>query len=277
MFKVYINSITIFYFTYWLFCCILSKRGVYSMQNTQLFSKDNSKKIFINGMKDGFPIGLAYLAVGFTMGIAVNNAGLSIFQGFFTSLFTYASAGQFAGFNAIQDKASLLEIAIVTIVINARYLLMSCALGQKLAPGTGLRKRLLTGATITDELFSLFIARQGYIDLRYNFGAFSTSVPLWALGTALGTFMGEVLPERVVSALSVALYGMFLAAIIAPTKTNRNVAIVVVSSFLLSFLSQYLPLLSSLDGGHKIILLTLLIAGAAAKLAPVKNMKKEEE
>lgn len=247
------------------------------MQNAKSNISSNSfKAIFLQGAKDGLPIGMAYLAVGFTMGIAASNAGLSIVQGFLTSLFTYASAGQFAGFNAIQEKAPLLEIAIVTIVINARYLLMSCALGQLLRPGTSLKDRLLTGATITDELFSLYIARKGYIDLRYNFGAFSTSVPLWALGTALGTFMGEVLPDRLVSALSVALYGMFLAAIIPPTRKNKAVAMVVVISFVLSFVSQYLHLLKDLDGGHKIILLTLLICSAAAKLAPIKHKQEEE-
>ena len=54
---------------------------------------------------------------------------------------------------------------------------------------------------------------------------------MWAAGTALGIFMGNLLPARIVSALSVALYGMFLAIIVPPAKENRVVLGCVLSAF----------------------------------------------
>ena len=83
------------------------------------------RRIFLNGMRDGVPIGLGYLAVAFSLGIAARNAGLNAFQGFLVSLLNNASAGEYAGFTTIAADASYLEIAVVTLIANARYLLMS--------------------------------------------------------------------------------------------------------------------------------------------------------
>ena len=85
------------------------------------------------GMRDGIPVGLGYLAVAFSLGIAARNAGLNAFQGFLVSLLNNASAGEYAGFTTIAADATYLEIAIVTLIANARYLLMSCSLSQKFA------------------------------------------------------------------------------------------------------------------------------------------------
>ena len=196
------------------------------------------------GMRDGVPIGLGYLAVAFSLGIAARNAGLNAFQGFLVSLLNNASAGEYAGFTTIAADASYLEIAVVTLIANARYLLMSCSLSQKFAPGTPMRHRLLVGYDVTDELFGLAISCDGWLDPYYMYGAILVAAPSWAVGTALGVVVGNLLPARVVSALSVALYGMFLAIIIPPARKNKVVAALVLLSFALSFACGRLPLVS---------------------------------
>ena len=85
------------------------------------------KKEFIKGMQHGIPIGLGYLAVSFSLGVAAKNAGLTAFQGFMASLLNNASAGEYAGFTVIAANASYLEMVLMTLIANARYLLMSCS------------------------------------------------------------------------------------------------------------------------------------------------------
>ena len=181
-------------------------------------------------MRDGVPIALGYFAVSFSLGIAARNAGLTPIQGFFASLFNNASAGEYAAFSLIAAGATYLEVAIITLIANARYLLMSCALAQKFAPGTPFFHRLIIGYDVTDELFGITIARPGYLNPFYTYGAIALAAPAWAMGTALGIIAGNLLPVRVVSALSVALYGMFLAIIIPPARKNRVVAVLVMLS-----------------------------------------------
>ena len=89
--------------------------------------------------------------------------------------------------------------------------------------------------------------------------------------------MGSVLPANVVSALSVGLYGMFLAVIIPPARKSKVLAAVVLISMGASFAFTKLPWISSLSAGTRTILLTLLIAGGAAVLFPVEDEEQAKE
>ncbi len=229
------------------------------------------------GLRDGFPVGLGYFAVSFSLGIAARNAGLTAFQGFLTSLLINASAGEYIGFTLIALNGTYWELALMTMIANARYLLMSCALSQKFSSKTSLIHRLIVGFYITDELFGIAVARPGYLDPYYSYGAILFAAPCWAVGTALGVIVGNMLPLRVVSALSVALYGMFIAIIIPPSRKNRVVAALVLISFTLSYLSRYIPLLSNLSSGTVTIILTVVISAGAALLFPVKNRNEETD
>ena len=233
-----------------------------------------SRKVFCEGMRDGVPIALGYFAVSFSLGIAARNAGLTPIQGFVASLFNNASAGEYAAFSLIAAGATYVEVAIIA---NARYLLMSCALAQRFAPGTPFFHRLIIGYDVTDELFGITIARPGYLNPFYTYGAIALAAPAWAMGTALGIVAGNLLPLRAVSALSVALYGMFLAIIIPPARKNRVVAVLVALSFALSFVCNYLPGIASLSDGTRTILLTVLISCGAAVLFPVPTQAEEAE
>lgn len=235
-----------------------------------------SRRVLYEGMRDGFPIALGYFAVSFSLGIAARNAGLTPMQGFWASLLNNASAGQYAAFTLIAAKASYWEVAVITLIANARYLLMSCALAQRFAPETPFFHRLIVGYDVTDEIFGITIARPGYLNPYYTYGAILLAAPAWAIGTALGIMAGNALPLRIVSALSVALYGMFLAIIIPPARKNRIVAGLVALSFALSFACEYLPGVAVLSSGTRTILLTVLISGAAAVLFPVKQEADNE-
>ncbi|HPF29011.1 MAG TPA: AzlC family ABC transporter permease, partial [Lachnospiraceae bacterium] len=87
---------------------------------------------FRKGMQDGIPIALGYFAVSFTLGIQAKQAGLSALAATIMSLTNNTSAGEFAALGIISAGAPYLELAISQLVINMRYLLMTCALSQKL-------------------------------------------------------------------------------------------------------------------------------------------------
>lgn len=232
---------------------------------------NSHNKVLREGFRDGIPIGLGYLAVSFSLGVAARNAGLSAFQGFLVSLLNNASAGEYAGFTVIAANGAYFEIFLMTLIANARYLLMSCALSQKFSPDTPLIHRIFVGYDVTDEIFGITIARPGMLDPFYSYGAILIAAPAWAGGTALGVIAGNLLPARAVSALSVALFGMFLAVIIPPARKNRVIALFVLISFAASFAATYLPLISQLSGGTRTIILTVLISAIAAILFPVNE------
>ncbi len=111
----------------------------------------------------------------------------------------------------------------MTLIINARYMLMSCALSQKLSPDTPLGVRMLIGFDVTDEVFGIAIAQEGFLNVWYFIGAMCAAIPGWSLGTLFGALAGNVLPVWAMNGFSVMLYGMFLAIIMPEGKKNRVV------------------------------------------------------
>ena len=234
-----------------------------------------SRQALGDGMRDVVPIGLGYFAVSFSLGIAAKNAGLTPFQGFLASLLCNASAGEYAGFTLIAAGATYLELAVVTLIANARYLLMSCAMSQRLDPAMPGFHRPLMAFHITDELFGIAIARPGCLNPFYSYGAVLVAAPCWAVGTALGAIAGGLLPLRLVSAFSVALYGMFLAVIIPAARQSKVIAGLIVLCFGASYGAAHLPAVSQVSGGTRTIILTVVLSAAAALLFP-QNTEEDE-
>lgn len=227
------------------------------------------------GLKDGFPIFLGYLAVSFTFGIAAKNAGISSLQAVLISATNLTSAGQFAALDIIATSSTYFEMAFTQLIINLRYCLMSSALSQKLSQKMPFWHRFIMAFGVTDEIFGVSVSVKDKLNPFYSYGLMSAAIPGWTLGTALGVISGSLLPARFISALSVALYGMFIAIIVPPARKSKLILGIVSVSMLLSYLFTLLPVLSKISSGFRIIILTILIAGASAILFPVNDEEKE--
>ena len=201
---------------------------------------------------------------------------MTAFQATLTSLLVNASAGQYAAFTMMAANSGFLELAIMEAVTNARYILMSCALSQKLPSTAKLWQRMTIGFNVNDEIFGMAIAEPDKLNPYYYFGMMAIAMPGWALGTFLGTSVGNILPASAVSALSVGLYGMFLAVIIPASKKSKIILGVVIVSMAASFAMEVIPFFGFITSGTRPILLTVVIASAAAILFPVKEEAKEE-
>ena len=236
-----------------------------------------NRQALLRGMKAGVPIALGYFAVSFSLGIAAKSVGLTPFQGFLASLLNSASAGEYALFSLIGAGASLIELFFVTLVANGRYLLMSCALGQKFSEDTPLIHRIGVGFYITDEIFSLSITTPGKLNPFLNYGAIAVAVPAWSVGTALGVIAGNILPASLVSALSVALYGMFIACFLPPAKQNRILLCAIPCCFFLSYIAFRMPVIGDLSEGTRAVILTVVIATILAVAFPLKDEAEEAD
>ena len=234
---------------------------------------------FFRGVRDGVPIALGYFAVSFALGIKATEAGISPFFAALMSLLNVTSAGEAAAIALLGVGTTYFEIGFTQLVINIRYLLMSCALSQKLSPKTGFLHRMLIGYGVTDEIFGISAALDEELSPYYSYGAIAVSVPGWTLGTLLGALMGNLLPARVTVALSVALYAMFIAIILPPAKKSRVIAGLVAVSMLASAGLTYLCSVLELTWfteGFRIVALTVVISLAAAILFPVKDKEVAE-
>ena len=237
--------------------------------------RQENRKWFLKGMRHGVPIGLGYFAVAFTLGINAKAIGMTPFQSALMSFTMHASAGEFAAMTVIAAGSGYLEMAITQLVINLRYLLMSCALSQKVPETLSLGHRFLLSYYITDEIFGISSTVDGKLNPWYSYGAASVASPGWVLGTFLGAVVGNILPTNIASAMSVALYGMFLAIIIPPARKHKVIAVIVVVSMLASYgftkLAELLSEYVTISSGMRILILTVVIAGIAAYVRPIEE------
>ena len=192
------------------------------VQNTSGHGYPSTRKGWVlRGLRDGFPICMGYFAVAFALGIEARRVGLSAFQSFLMSTGMVASAGEFAALMLIESHAGVIEMISTCIIVNLRYFLMSCSLSQKLKSSLPSIHRFGVAYCITDEIFGLSSAVPGYLEPLYSYAITFISVAGWSGGTVMGVLVGNILPASAVNALSVSLYGMFLAIIIPPAKENR--------------------------------------------------------
>lgn len=248
---------------------ILQLKTNYNLNSTENIESSSCHSDWLKGMRDGIPIAMGYFAVAFSLGIIASKAGLTWWMGAISSWLTRASAGEYGVYSLAALGASYAEVVGLSLVANMRYLLMSTAITQKFREGTSLLKRMMVASCITDEVFGISIAYPGKLAPSYTFGAMIVSTALWSAGTACGIVAGDVLPSSIVSALSVALYGMFLAIIIPPAKQDKSVLYAVISSFVLGGLCAYMPVIREMSSGTRTIVLTVLIASIVAVLCPV--------
>ena len=228
------------------------------------------KESFFRGVKAGIPIGLGYLSVSFTFGIMAVSYGFHWWQALLISMLTVTSAGQFAGIGTMLYPGQYIEMLVSQLTINVRYSFMSISLSQKTDEKFKGIWRWLFGFMMTDEIFAV-ASTEKEVSRSFFAGLMITPYLGWSLGTLIGALLGNVLPHRLMSALSLAIYGMFVAIVIPGMKESRAVVMVVLLALGLSSLFYYVPVLSQVSSGLAISICAIVAALAGAALFPVKE------
>ena len=217
------------------------------------------KSEFLQGIRHGIPICLGYFSVSAAFGITAVRSGLPLWTAVLISLTNVTSAGQFAGVNLM--------------VAGGSYFLMSLSVSQKVESKMSMKKRLGIAYGITDEIFAVSMQQPRKLTASYMAGLILTPVVGWTLGTFVGGAATQLMPQKLSSAMGIALYGMFIAIIIPPAREQKNVLFTVILAIAASVAFSSLPVLKHLSGGWAIILITILVSGIAAWLFP----RNEEE
>jgi len=230
----------------------------------------NSQNAFRRGVHAGLPIGLGYFSVSLSFGILAVSYGFTWWQAALISALTVTSAGQFAGIHTMLHPGQYLAMVISQLTINVRYSMMAVSLSQKVENGFGKAARWLLGFFITDEIFAV---AAGEKQLTKPFFAGLAVLPWlgWTLGTLAGALAGSILPQSLVSAMCIALYGMFVAIVVPVAKKEKPVLFVVVLAMVFSCLLTWLPGLKEISSGIAVSLCAVAAAAIGAAVFPVKE------
>jgi len=245
------------------------------------------KSLFKLGIKDGYPIGLGYFPLAFTLGIGASNLGLALPTSITMALLSFTGVGQLTTMDLISTHESYIGIFLALLVINLRNIVLSLTMAGKLDPKVGLGKKLFIAMGNTDEIFALTIRKEGKLQGNYLLGVIAIPYFAWFAGIVIGGIAGDILPHQVTVALHMALYGMLIASIVPAVKESKPVMYVAVLSGILSCIFKWANALFTGDSAVDkffsilfsksgvIIIGSLVSAMVVASRFPTK--KKEEE
>lgn len=231
---------------------------------------------FFKGIKDGLPICIGYFAVSFAFGISAVGLGLTWIEALLISMTNLTSAGQLAGVPIIAGGGSIIEMAVSQLVINSRYALMSVSLSQKLGKSIRLPHRFLVSFGNTDEIFAVSMTNKHQVGKKYMYGLILTPWLGWSSGTLLGAIADNILPAIVISALGVAIYGMFVAIVVPEMKKQKPVLFCVLFAVILSCGFEFLPFLKGVPAGFVIIICAVIASAIFAVISPVPAEEGEK-
>ena len=235
---------------------------------------DRENNNFFEGLRDGVPICLGYLSVSFAFGIfAVGTLNMSVLEAVLISMLNVTSAGQLAGAPIIASFGSLWELASTQVIINLRYSLMSVSLSQRLGKSVRLVDRFWIAFCNTDEIFAVSSGKADPVGRKYMLGLILTPYLGWSIGTLIGAAAGNILPPLVVSALGVAIYGMFIAIVVPPCKKSKATLGCVILAMALSCLFSFVSPLNKVSSGFVIIICAVISSLIFALIAPVSDQK----
>lgn len=229
------------------------------------------------GLKDGFPIGLGYLPLAFTLGMNATTGGFNLLASVVMSALSFTGVGQMTTMDLMSKHSTYFGLFIALLVINLRNIVLSLSLAQRMNNKVGFFKRLIISMGNTDEIFALTIRYKGEIPSNYFLGVMTLPYAAWIIGVLVGSIASSLVPQDICTAMGMALYAMLIASVVPACKESKPILYTASLSGVLSCILQWIsPIKEVLKPSGIIVVGSLISAITVAILFPVKSTPEEE-
>jgi branched chain amino acid efflux pump len=198
----------------------------------------------IMGLKDAFPIMLGYFSVAMAFGLLVKSADLYLKDAVLFSTVVFAGASQFMALNMLISGISPLSIVTATFLVNFRHFVMSASLGSRLDKPRKWQIPFLAFG-VTDETFSVVMAREGSLSPVYVMAVSFFSYISWGSGTIAGFILGSIIPVALGDSLGMGLYVLFMALLVPEVKKTPRIVWIALTAGILNTVLSYIPIIGS--------------------------------
>ncbi len=177
------------------------------------------------------PVILGYIPIGFAFGLMLSSAGFSFLNALSMSIFIYAGAAQILAVGLFSLNASLVEIAIVTFLVNSKHMFYGLSLFEKFKI-MGKKKPYMI-FSLTDETYALLVATKCPPDLsakKVYFNIAFLNHCTWILGTAVGALLGSFM-QFDTRGMDFALTALFLVILVEQWKSYKTKIPFIIGTF----------------------------------------------
>ena len=228
--------------------------------------------MFKKAFKDTLPVMAGYLVLGIGFGIIMTTSGYSPVWSLIMSLFIYAGSMQYVGIGLLTGGASLITVALTTLMVNARHLFYGISMVDKYKKTGKVKPYLIYG--LTDETYALAVAANNdtekEVDItsqnKYFFLITVMDHFYWVTGSMIGALLGTIITFDT-TGIDFALTALFITIFTDQwLKTKKHLpAIIGVAASVLSLI---------IFGQQSFLIPSMILISAA--LLIMKRFAKEE-
>lgn len=183
----------------------------------------DKKKVIREAFLSTIPVMTGYLVLGFGFGMVMKSAGHGILLTVCMSLFIYAGAMQYVAVGLFTGGASLITVALTTLMVNARHLFYGISMLDRYR-NTGRMKPYLIFA-LTDETYSLVCKDTPKIPEKckntYYFAVSVLDHLYWVTGSLLGAAVGTLIHFNS-EGIDFALTALFLTVFLEQWLSSKD-------------------------------------------------------
>lgn len=221
------------------------------------------KQVFWQGVRAILPLLLGVAPFGMIYGVLARQAGIPAGQAQSMSIIIYAGSSQFIAAELFNVHTPALIMIATLFIVNLRHLLYSASVAPYVRELSS-KWKLILAYLLTDEIFAVAVTnyQKNYKKGNQHWFLLGAGVIVWTawqLSTAVGVFLGAVIPES--WSLDFALPLTFIALVV-PTIKNKQTLVSALVAAVAGVAIFGLPLKLSIIAG------TLLGIGAGFLLEP---------
>ena len=180
------------------------------------------KKAFRPAFTATIPVLCGYLFIGFAFGVMLRDIGFGSIWSFFCSLSIYAGSGQYLLVSLLAAKASLVTVAVMTLLLNCRHIFYGLSFLETFH-AMGHRKWYMI-FSLTDETYSVVCSGgvpEGVDRKKYYFWVSLLNQLYWIAGGVAGALLGSVLPFDT-TGIDFSMTALFLVVMTEQWKASRD-------------------------------------------------------
>ena len=178
--------------------------------------------VFKYAFKKTLPVMAGYMVLGMGFGILLRSKGYGLIWALLMSVLIYAGSMQYVMIDLISTGASVINVAVMTLMVNARHLFYGISMIDRYRD-TGKYKPYLIFA-LTDETYSLVCTEEvpeGMDQKRYYFLVSILDHSYWVTGSVIGSLLGSMLHFNT-AGIDFAMTALFLVVFVEQWRSQEN-------------------------------------------------------
>jgi 4-azaleucine resistance transporter AzlC len=170
------------------------------------------------------PVLLGYSTIGIAFGLLVVKAGLPWYLSPVMSIVIYAGAAQFMAIALLAAGTDIAQMAILTLVINARHMVYGLSLLDRFALCRRWKGYLIYA--LTDETYGLLTTvspPEGAKPESFYAAVSALDESYWVAGSLVGAVVGGLVPAEYTKGLDFALTALFVVLLVEQIRSIRRI------------------------------------------------------